>query len=132
MSEPGDLLAKGRQALESARLLAAAGDVEGSADRAYYALFHAARALLRHAVPDQPVRSKTHASVIAAFGIVGVRGLGLSPEFGRLLNFAEDLRRKADYDGTVFADREAVAEVLSGADAFFASVAAVLREDPAP
>lgn len=42
------LLIKASQAATSARLLLAAGDTVGACDRAYYAMFDAARAALLH------------------------------------------------------------------------------------
>ncbi len=40
---PHDLIAKAGRALESARLLQNAGDVDGACNRAYYAMFDATR-----------------------------------------------------------------------------------------
>ena len=41
---PDELLAKARRALASAEVLAERGDPEGACNRAYYAMFDAARA----------------------------------------------------------------------------------------
>lgn len=132
MSLPSDLLRKSEIAMASARHLLERADVEGAADRAYYALFHAARALLAAAVPEEYPRLKTHSSLIAAFGLVAVKGLGLPAGYGRLLNFAEELRLKADYDAAVFADVAAIEEILAGAREFVEAVRfaiAKLEED---
>lgn len=54
---PKDLLIKAEQALKSAQLLVAAGDADGACNRAYYAMFDAARAAL---LSDGVVAVKGH------------------------------------------------------------------------
>lgn len=132
MTVPDDLMRKAETALSSARHLLDLGDVEGAADRAYYGLFHAARAFLLHSAAAETEKLKTHTSVIAAFGLIGVRGAGLSPGHGRLLNFAEELRRKADYDSDRFADRAAVESILTDAGAFVADIQSAITKDQGP
>src|SRR5262245_48688189 len=58
---------KGRIAARSARLLLDAADAHGAVDRAYFAMFHIARASLAHADPEL-ARTKRHATVIGRFG----------------------------------------------------------------
>lgn len=90
------LLAKAHQALESARTLLKSGDSEGAISRAYYAMFHTARAFL---VKRSIFRHK-HSAVIAAFGQAAVK-TGLVPaEIHRLLIRGFEARNAADYDPT--------------------------------
>ncbi|MEA3644056.1 MAG: HEPN domain-containing protein [Lamprobacter sp.] len=88
---------KADRALLSARLLLDAGDMDGACNRAYYAMFDAARAALANAV--EPETTKTHRGLIAAFGLQLVKPGRLPKELGRLLNRAEDVRLLADYTG---------------------------------
>lgn len=44
--KPQELIAKANRALASAKLLLDSGDVDGACNRAYYAMFDAARAAL--------------------------------------------------------------------------------------
>ncbi|MDO4683612.1 MAG: HEPN domain-containing protein [Lautropia sp.] len=71
---PDVLMAKADRACASARVLLELGDVDGASDRAYYAMFDAARAALlvsgRSLAPD-PGRS--HSGLIGAFGRLLVR-----------------------------------------------------------
>ena len=60
-------LIKAIRALASARLLLDAGDTDGTCNRAYYAMFDAARAAL--AGEDTPETTRTHSGLIAAFGL---------------------------------------------------------------
>lgn len=97
---PENLIAKAFRAIDSAKLLYSAGDIEGACNRAYYAMFDAAKAaLLRTASGIDPAIGKTHGGLIAAFGMHLVK-TGIVPiEFGRTLNRALDIRQAADYTG---------------------------------
>ena len=90
------LMSKAAHACASARLLLQADDVEGACNRAYYAMFHAARAALIAArAPD--IGGKTHSGVIAAFGLHLVKNGPFPVELGRSLNHVEHVRTIADY-----------------------------------
>ncbi|HXG33903.1 MAG TPA: HEPN domain-containing protein [Bryobacteraceae bacterium] len=62
--EARKLLEKARRALRAAECLKKDGNEEFAAGRAYYAMFHAAQALLR----EKNLQYRKHASVHAAFG----------------------------------------------------------------
>lgn len=97
---PQDLLLKANRALESARLLLASGDVDGACNRAYYAMFDAARAaLIATRAPVQAEVTRTHSGLIAAFSMHLVKPGLIAVEHGRSLNKVEDLRLIADYKG---------------------------------
>ena len=78
-----DLLAKAAQAARSARLLLSAGDPDGACNRAYYAMFDAARAALIATGQDV---GKTHRGVLNAFSERLVKAGAIPRETGRLLN----------------------------------------------
>ena len=62
-----DLMSKARRALESARFLLSAADPDGACNRAYYAMFDAARAALLVSAAGVPAEvAKTHGGLIAA------------------------------------------------------------------
>ena len=95
-----DLIAKAFRAAESANLLLESGDLEGACDRAYYAMFNAARAGLMIAGElGFPGAAKTHGGLIAAFSLHLVKTGKIPVELGRALNRAEELRLIADYRG---------------------------------
>lgn len=113
------LMKKADQALASACLLLDAGDTDGACNRAYYAMFDAARAaLFNHAVPETP---KTHNGLIAAFGLTLIKPGRLPKELGRMLNRAEDVRLLADYTGGSVETADA-RELLSQAETFVNAV----------
>ena len=63
-----DLMVKAHQAATAARLLLDTGDADGACNRAYYAMFDAARAaLLISKAPAQPEAIKSHSGLISAF-----------------------------------------------------------------
>lgn len=90
------LMAKASRAYLSARVLLELGDVDGACNRAYYAMFDAARAaLLASGVSEK----KTHRSLISEFSNHLIKNGPISKEMGRLLNRAEEIRLVADYKG---------------------------------
>ena len=95
-----DLLTKALRASSSAALLLTDGDINGACNRAYYAMFDAARAaLLASGAPVDPNVVRTHNGVIAAFGLHLVKTGQVQPEWGRALNRAQEIRQVADYTG---------------------------------
>ena len=106
---PQALMIKADRALASARLLLESGDVEGACNRAYYAMFDAARAaLIASSAPVEPEIAHTHSGLITAFSLHLVKPGRVAVEHGRALNKVEDLRLIADYRGdTVFPDKAA-------------------------
>ena len=101
-----DLFGKASRASVSARLLLDAGDVNGACNRAYYAMFDAARAaLIASGAPVQPEVGRTHGGLISAFSLHLVKAGRIPIEYGKVLNKAAEIRLIADYtEGEVTAD----------------------------
>jgi uncharacterized protein (UPF0332 family) len=122
------LMQKAARALASARLLLDAGDTDGACNRAYYAMFDAARAAL--ASETSPEAARTHDGLIAAFGLRLVKTGRLPRELGRMLNRAEEIRLLADYtDGAV--EQQDVKGLLLQAEAFVSALRSYLEGTPA-
>ena len=97
---PQELMAKAQRALTSAKLLLDSGDVDGACNRAYYAMFDAARAALLSIHAPVPAEvARTHSGLITAFSLHLVKPGLVAVEHGRSLNKVEDLRLIADYRG---------------------------------
>jgi uncharacterized protein (UPF0332 family) len=80
------LIARARRSAASAQLLFDAGDLNGACNRAYYAMFDAARAALL--AGDEPVNSeaiKTHSGLIAAFSLQVIKPGFIAAQYGRSL-----------------------------------------------
>lgn len=92
-----DLLHKAFTALSSAKLLLDVGDSSGACNRAYYAMFDAARAaLLASKLSDDVLTIKTHSGLISNFSMKLVKPGLVEIELGKDLNKVEDLRLIAD------------------------------------
>ncbi|MBT8420690.1 MAG: HEPN domain-containing protein [Gammaproteobacteria bacterium] len=102
-------MGKAMRAAQSAELLLEAGDVDGACNRAYYAMFDAARAALMAAdVPARTQTTRTHGGLISAFGLHLVKPGKISSELGRILNRAQEFRLVADYTGDSLEEGDAV------------------------
>ena len=88
---------KAVRAIASARLLLEDGDVDGACNRAYYAMFDAAKAALLRAAPADLLVAKTHGGLISAFSLHLVKTGLLPVALGKSLNRAHEVRQVADY-----------------------------------
>ena len=97
---PAKYIAKASHAAKSARILLLAGEHEGACNRAYYAMFDAARAALLSIHAPVPAEvARTHSGLITAFSLHLVKPGLVAVEHGRSPNKVEDLRLIADYRG---------------------------------
>lgn len=102
------LMAKAIQASVSAKVLLDTGDGDGACNRAYYAMFDAARAaLLASGAPVEPEVAKTHSGLISAFSLHLVKTGRVPIELGKSINKVEDLRLIADYKGDQISQEDA-------------------------
>ncbi len=131
-------MAKSHRALASARTLLQVNDGDGACNRAYYAMFDAARAALLATSPSgQGVVAKTHSGLIAEFSLQLVKSGRFPMDLGKAFNKVEDLRLVADYKGDLIDESEALWAVQQ-AQAFVEAVDKMLdikpssSPDPAP
>lgn len=118
-------MAKAGRAAASAKLLLEAGDADGACNRAYYAMYDAARAaLLAAGAPVEAEVTRTHSGLISAFSLHLVKPGRVPLELGRALNRVEEIRLIADYKGDPV-EREQAAWAVDQASEF---VKAMLAE----
>lgn len=110
-------MARSRQELEAARVLAEADFSPQAISRAYFAAFFAAEGAL---LVLGETRSK-HSGVISAFGRHVVREGGFSESNGRLLRALFERRNEADY-GLQSATVEEAAMTIRDAETFVNAV----------
>ncbi|MFM7759684.1 MAG: HEPN domain-containing protein [Burkholderiaceae bacterium] len=127
---PAKFIEKSERALQPAKLLAGAGEIEGACNRAYYAMYDAAHAALSALKKADYKVTKTHSGLIAAFGLHIVSSGKISRELGRSLNEVEQLRLLADYTGEDVTANQAL-DAVSKAERFVAAVRAMLSSDGA-
>ncbi|MDR0379257.1 MAG: HEPN domain-containing protein [Candidatus Accumulibacter sp.] len=113
-------MTKAERAIASAWMLLGAEDTDGACNRAYYAIFDAARAVLLSFGYEE---SKTHRGVINAFCDRFVKDGPFPSEMGRLFNQVETRRCLADYKGDPMEVNEA-REMVEQAEAFIAAIRA--------
>jgi len=127
---PDQLMGKATRAVASARLLLNDGDVNGACNRAYYAMFDAARAALLVLVPGiDPALVKTHGGLISMFSLHFVKPGILPVELGRSLNRAHEVRLIADYVGEEVSVEQA-RSVIEHAALFTEAIRAHIRNAP--
>ena len=90
----GARLTKAARKLEAARADLAADRPDEAASRAYYAMFHGARALLA----ARGLSARTHAGLAAVFAEHFVRPGEVDPRLGRWLGQGRRARETGDYD----------------------------------
>jgi uncharacterized protein (UPF0332 family) len=117
-----EFLKKADAALASAKRELAAGDLDGTANRLYYAMFHAARAAL---LSIGEAAQGRHATIIAQFGRCFCKDGPLPTELGRAINEAQELRLEGDY-GAGTPDATEVAAHVAKAEQFVAAVKGVV------
>ncbi|MCP4696685.1 MAG: HEPN domain-containing protein, partial [Gammaproteobacteria bacterium] len=104
-------------------------DADGACNRAYYAMFDAARAALTaSSAPFDPETSRTHGGLITAFSLHLVKTGQVPAELGRSLNKAEDIRLVADYKGDPV-EYEQAAWVVQQAELFVQAIRHTYMQD---
>ena len=125
-----DLIERADTLCATARSLLSLGDTDSAINRAYYGMFHAARAaLLRVDAPVDPNIIRTHSGLIGAFGQYVVKDPALSDNpalsgMGRILSRAYTARIAADYKDTSdkFPDAK---QIVEQAENFVATIKAL-------
>ena len=98
--------------LSTARLLLENGKFEDSVSRAYYGMFHAAKALLI----EKDSRPKTHSGTVSELGKLYREELGveLSREFSRI----QEKRERADYGEIKDLNKKDTQRIIETAEEF--------------
>lgn len=124
------LLDRARQALLSAEALARLGDENGAANRAYFAVFDAMRAVLVEVVRLEPRAYKTHSGVTRGFELEIVKAGLLERSVGRTVKRIAERRWAADYGSDMIqgSDPNALVREAQG----FVDACAALIADRAP
>ena len=122
-SEIAALLDKARRGLDATREHIGHDDFDFAASRAYYAMFHAATALLRL----RQMTFSRHTAVIAAFGREFVVTGLFAREHHKALIEASELRQLADYSPGVAVGEQRARRLVDQAAAFARDAEAYIR-----
>ncbi len=104
--------------LKDAELMLGASSYKSAANRSYYAIFHAMRAVLANDDFD----SKKHSGVISVFRERYIKTGVFPKEFSDYIRDAFDNRGQSDYDDFFIISKEETVEQIENARAFLASV----------
>jgi uncharacterized protein (UPF0332 family) len=116
-------LAHARQAVDTGRLVMAHHDYIAAVNRAYYAIFYAANALLA----TKGLERSKHSGVIAAFRQHFVKTGLMEPEFSMFYGEAMEERHAGDYELNPL-DYDTAVRNLEHAERFVHRIEQVLRE----
>ena len=118
-------LALAREMLEDARQAAGRKRLRTAADRSYFAMLHAASALLL----TDGIQARSHRRLMAAFGEHFAKPRRLDPVHHRRLMDAFERRSLADYDPIAEFDEDDITGAIAAAEAFIQAAADFIATD---
>ncbi len=112
------------ECLSAARSLVESGNYKSAANRSYYAVFHAMRAVL--ALDD--IDMKRHSGVIAEFRRLYIKTGVFDVELSQVISSLFDMRTDSDYDDFFVISKEEVNEQIRNAEGFLTAVRSYLAD----
>lgn len=116
-------LEKAEKKLKVAEKLLRSDDYEDAVSRAYYAVFHAAQALLL----TEGERAGTHKGIVTLFGLLFVKTGKFKKDLGKYLANLKDERESGDYEVFSYIDRETAETAIEEAKEFIQETQAYLK-----
>jgi uncharacterized protein (UPF0332 family) len=113
-----------KENLTDAELALKANRYKNTANRAYYCIFHAMRALLISEGYD----SKKHSGIISEFRKRYIKTGAISKEYSYIIKEAFDARIGSDYDDMFEVDKEDALKLINDAKSFLAEVEKQMKE----
>jgi len=115
---------KARECLKSAIVLKEVDDYTSSANRSYYSIFHAIRAVMALDGEDR----KKHSGVVAYFQENYIKNGIFDKEYSYIIKNAFQVRQESDYDDFCIISKEDVIEQIDNAEKFIISVEKYVKE----
>lgn len=112
---------------QAARLMFTHRHYNVATGRAYYAMFTAARVLLKEIVDIDLEATRRHSVVLRLFSKHFVKEGAFGSEFGRVLNRSSQTRAVADYS-TTFVSEEEASDLIAVMETFIATAERILSE----
>ena len=104
-------LASAENCLRDAKVLIDSGSFKSSANRSYYAVFHAMRAILVFNDFD----SKKHSGIISEFRKEYIKTGKIKPEISKIIDLQFSVRTHSDYDDFYMISQEEALQQLNDA-----------------
>lgn len=111
-------IAKAEEKLNAARSLMKGGFLDDAISRAYYAIFHAASAILL----SEGISVESHSALKDMFGLHFVKTGRINRKYGRILSKLKDERETGDYDIYTSFDKEDAEGAVKEAGEFLAAM----------
>lgn len=118
-------LERAKDDLEASKLLVDNNKFSQSINRSYYAIFHAARALLALENFD----SKKHSGIISYFNKNFIKTRKLEKRYSKILMDAQDFRTDSDYDDFFVVSKEEAVKQLEDAAKFVEKIEIYIEEN---
>lgn len=106
------------ECLETAKKIMAIGDYKSAANRSYYAIFHAMRAVLALDMIDK----KKHSGIISEFRKLYIKTHIFDTKMSDTISNLFDIRTSSDYDDFFIVAKEDVEKQVEGATEFVNNV----------
>ena len=106
------------ECISAAKSLLESGNYKSAANRAYYTVFHAMRAVLAFDKIDM----KHHSGIIAEFRRLYIKTEIFSIELSKIISVLSDSRNDSDYDDFFIVSKEEVAEQIKDAELFLEKI----------
>lgn len=117
-------LKKAQEKLQAAKALFRDGFLDDVISRAYYAIFHAASAVLL----SKGITVDSHSGLKTMFGLHFIKTGEISKEYGRSLNKLKDERENGDYDIFVSFEKEDAIDAIKEAEEFINAMREYLKK----
>ena len=117
-------LEKSKAKLKVAQRLLEDGDYDDAVSRAYYAVFHAAQAVLLM----EGLSAKTHQGLLNLFGLHMIKTGKFDKKFGKYLTNLKDDREHSDYEVYSAVDQETAEYALREAQEFVSATDQYIEE----
>ncbi|WP_456369954.1 HEPN domain-containing protein [Geoglobus sp.] len=122
--EIAEQISMAEECLEEAKLLLSSEYYRGAASRAYYAMFHAAKAMLL----AKNISPKRHVGVLRMLGVEFVNKGYLEETYAEAYKLAFDIRMDADYEGGLKLSKEMAEQVVHDAEEFLKKARIVIEQ----
>ena len=106
------------ECISAAKNLLGSENYKSAANRAYYTVFHAMRAVLAFDKIDM----KHHSGIIAEFRRLYIKTGIFDAELSKIISVLSDSRNDSDYDDFFIVSKEEVAEQIKDAELFLVKI----------
>ncbi|WP_324736218.1 HEPN domain-containing protein [Thermococcus sp. SY098] len=124
MDEIEKHLVAAEESLNEAKILLEKGLYRGTVSRAYYSMFHSAKALLL----TKNLSPRKHSGIVRVLGLEFVSKGYLEEVYAKAFKYAFDMRQKADYGVEFVISKEVAEELVENAELFLERVKRAVEE----